>query len=580
MAHQVLAHLTTEGKDTLNLGPKAAEFAHLIHNFEPTLMSVNATNVSHPQEFNSLLDRLGGSEKLAVPIVTVPAPTSPSFITIFDKAAEKEDVLYRSGHMKNTIIYASAKISLSKEMIDHFEIAVPTAAMASILALKTGDEKSEGMVSLFNTNAKQQKADPNNEYNAKIQSRDNEHYECILGTAFMTGNVSPNKMDSLTKTSSQSGLGIVHFAQHSKAIVESLQQENQRQLLEAAIGESDTNSTKKRTSFHPVDFFCELSQVACLLADFMNCVEAAFLCPSGKQPLVYQIAEHIFKFCIDKKTVEWVSKNFMPCLPMFLVSLMDKLYASCAETGSSYTNRMAVQANRPEDLDTESLQATATKVLHVLGEMTKKRSWGAPWPPGDIPVWIRNMKELQEAGSYFKDDTIRPISPNKRSFDKTKATVAFYKIVGESLPSGVLKRPPTPKGGTALTIIVPGQVVQPPPTERGRFRESDGGGSFSRPPTWSGCYLLQGQDTKPELALCPEARSQYCGHHAVVHKSCGKSECALLHKWWHEYSEDLKTKQLQYMDVNPTVIKFTPKASATIRALPAGYHDHLIGGEN
>lgn len=255
--------------------------------------------------------------------------------------------------MKNMINYLSAKISLLSETIDNVEFAIPTAAMLIIIALKTGDEKLEGMVSLFNTNARQQKADPSNEHNAKIQNCDNEHYDRIMGNAFLTGNESSTKMDSMNKSSSQSGLSIVNFGKRSKAFIESLQQENQRQLLdEAAIGKTETNSTKKQTSFHPVDFFCNLTQVACLLANFMNCVEAAFLCPLGKQPLVYQVAERIFKFCIDKKTIDWYLKNFMPGLPMFLVSLMDELYASSSETGGSYTNCMAVQANTPEDLDT------------------------------------------------------------------------------------------------------------------------------------------------------------------------------------------------------------------------------------
>ena len=64
-----------------------------------------------------------------------------------------------------------------------------TAAMVTILALKTGEDKSKGVVSLFNTNARQQKADPNNEYNAKIQNRDNVNYDRIVGAAFMSGNV-------------------------------------------------------------------------------------------------------------------------------------------------------------------------------------------------------------------------------------------------------------------------------------------------------------------------------------------------------------------------------------------------------
>ena len=585
LAHQVLAYLKTAGEDALQLGPKAAEFEHCIYSYEPTLMSVSITNVSHPHEFSLLLDRLGGPEKQAAPTVTVTTPASPSFITILDKASEKEEVLYKSGNQKNKVIYIVARIS--KETIDKFEFAIPTAAMASILAMKTGDEKSEGMVSLFDTNATQQKRDPNNEYNSKIQCRDNDHYEPIMGTAFLTGNVSSSSMDNMNKSSNKSSLSIVNFSKQSKAVIESLQQENQRQLLEAAIGESETNSTKKRTTFHPVDFFRDLSQVGNLMANFMSCVEAAYQCPANKQPLVYQVAEIIFKFCIDKKTVDWYSKNSMPALPMFLVCLMDELYASCSEAACNYTNRMAVQANRPEDLDTEKIQTAGTKVLHIVEELTKKRGWGAPWPPSDVPAWIRNMTELKELEAGSNDCNARSISPNKRTFDKTTAAVSFAKTVGDALPSTSGSKPggrtSTSGRGTA-SPTVSGQVTQPPPSdrlplERGRLRESDGGGSFTRPPNRNGCYLLQGQHTNPDLALCTEARSQYCGHHAVVHKICGNKECKLLHKWWHEYSEELKTKQLQYMDANPTVVKFTPKAAATIRALPSGV-DHLIGGEN
>ena len=49
-----------------------------------------------------------------------------------------------------------------------------------------------------------------------------------------------------------------------------------------------------------------------------------------------------------------------------------------------------------------------------------------------------------------------------------------------------------------------------------------------------------------------------------------------MYDWWHEYNEDLRKKQLAYMVVNPTVVKFNPYARATIKALPEDMA-HLIG---
>jgi len=320
---------------------------------------------------------------------------------ILDKASEREEMLYKNGHLKNTLIYLSATINEKDQKLDHVMFGEPTAAMVTILALKTGEDKSEGMVSLFNTNARQQKADPNNEYNAKIQNRDNVNYDRIMGAAYMSGNVASTMMESMNKNSNHSGLSIIHFGKYGKATIDALQQEGQRQLLEAAIGETEGNATKKRTTFHPVDFFHSMGQVACLYANFMNCVEASFICSLGKQPVVYQVAERFFRFCIDPKTIEWCKNNPMPGLPMFLVSLMDELYASSSEMGGSYINRLARQADKPEDLAIESFQATTMKVLDTLRELTKKRDWKAPWPPNDLPAWIRNMKEIAEpeAGS-------------------------------------------------------------------------------------------------------------------------------------------------------------------------------------
>ena len=570
IAHEVLAFLrNTPGEEGRQLGSKAAEFANLT-GLEPTLMSLNMTSISHPLQFKTLLDRLGGPEKPVAPIMTVSSPLPPSTITILDKASEREEVLFKNGHMKNTITYLSATINEKGQTLDNVSLADPTAAMKTILALKTGEEKSDGIVSLFITNAKQQKADPANEYNAKLQKRDNENYDRVLGTAFISGNVSSHKMDSMNKTTNQSGLSFIHFGKHSKAISEAVQQEGQRQMLEAAIGETEGNATKKRTTFHPVDFFHSLDQVACLLANFMNCIEAAYICSSSKQPVVYQVAERYFKFCIDPKSIEWCAKNFMPGLPMFVVSLMDEEYTSASETGSNYINKLAAQAGKPEDLVIDRLQTTTMKVLETLREITKKRDWGTIWSHNDLPAWIRNMKEIAEPEVGSSTST-RTSSPSKRKFDKPAGETPSTSGMNVSWRD-------TAPGRGAPPPTVPGQATHPP-AERGRLRESGDGGSFSRPPSRNGCYLLLSTDTKPELALCPEARSQYCGHHAVVHKTCIDRACKKDHKWWHEYSEELKTKQLQYMTGNPTVVKFSPKASATIRALPSG-NDHLIGGEN
>jgi hypothetical protein len=109
-----------------------------------------------------------------------------------------------------------------------------------------------------------------------------------------------------------------------------------------------------------------MDQVACLLANFMNCVEAAFICSLGKQSVVYQVAERFFRFCIDPKTIEWCKNNPMPGLPMFLLSLMDEECASGSEMGGNYINRLARQANKPEDLVIDSFQATTMKVLDTL----------------------------------------------------------------------------------------------------------------------------------------------------------------------------------------------------------------------
>lgn len=163
--------------------------------------------------------------------------------------------------------------------------------------------------------------------------------------------------------------------------------------------------------------------------------------------------------------------------------------------------------------------------------MTKKRNWQAPWSATNLPVWIRNMKEITELQAESSDGNARSISLNKRTFDKTAVT--FEKIVGKALPTSGLKfggHITTPGRGTALPIV-PGQVTQPPPSEHGRLCDSGGGGNFGQPPNRNGCYLLQSLNTKHDLALCPEACSQYCGHHAAVHRICSSKECKKDHKW-------------------------------------------------
>ena len=117
--------------------------------------------------------------------------------------------------------------------------------------------------------------------------------------------------------------------------------------------------------------------------------------------------------------------------------------------------------------------------------------------------------------------------------------------------------------------------------ERGKLRESDGGHGIRRP-NKNGCYLyLPKQENKPADALCSEVRAIQCAHHAVATYYCeltSDKKCphGLKHEWWHQYDESLKTKQLDYMEKNRTVVQFNPRANATVRAL-SSEKGHLVG---
>ena len=203
-------------------------------------------------------------------------------------------------------------------------------------------------------------------------------------------------------------------------------------------------------------------------------------------------------------------------------------------------------------------------------------------PDNDCPLWL---EKLYNTG-ITPNEGVKPtglLSPSKRTH--TGASVSFAEklrpiVDGLTSVTGVPPAGGTQRGRTTGTGI--GLHGWFNPNKSGEKGES-GGVEFRRK-NLNGCYLYHTKKDTPTEALCPEVRVVQCAHHAVAGHSCeltSDKKCphGLNHEWYHQLPEDLRAKQLDYMDKNRDLVQFNPRAFATVRSLPSNMK-HLVAASN
>ena len=582
---RVLERITDQSDCVNQIGPRMGEFAtkdHL-HMAEPTLTALHFTATSHPTKHAALLDRMGGL-KVPAAITGMPGPAvppSPSALIIEDASTIKERTLLSNAEDKRKIMFLHGEIDQTKMMITVTGFAEETAGMSAIASMKTASERTDNLVSMWNTNASKPKKDPAFKFHREVHMRNNEFFDPNHGGMFISATFSSTPIQS-NNTSTTYALNVYAWKKNGKEVAEAIKNELSRQTMELMHGESDSNRTKMRTTVSAMCSVSDLKEVGHITANLRGTLESMYKCSSTTSPIVYKYAGLVFDFAMNEKTDEWVKRHQLEKIPHLLVNTVDCVLAAAAAMSNEYENKMGSKMNIISKIDTTEFGVAVMKGVRIIVEIERARDYDIAYK--DYPHWIEQMF-AKPAG---------PLSPSKRThtgsavtFDRTPPSAGTTPpapglATPGGTPSGSSTKQPSGGRNAGTGAGVFGWIANPDQKwERGKLRESDGGHGIRRP-NKNGCYLyLPKQENKPADALCSEVRAIQCAHHAVATYYCeltSDKKCphGLKHEWWHQYDESLKTKQLDYMEKNRTVVQFNPRANATVRALPSD-KGHLVG---
>ena len=571
---RVMAHLSTDAAGFLNqLGPRMAEFAtpaHL-HAMGPTLAPVHFTSSSDAARYAELLSRMGGQAPPAGPVVLPGGPSvppSPSTLLIDDASTVKERTLLLNADAKRRLMFCVRAIDEKNKTVSITGFAKENAAMTSVLATcKTAAERSDNIAAMWSTNARKNRADKAYKMHSEVQMRDNEHYDPTLAAMFIAHTFTTQPIQE--SVSSSASLCIYGWKKNGKEEVEAFKTEIARQTMELLHGQSDSNKTKIRTTVNARNCVSDLDEASHIAANFRGCLEALFQCKKDDEsPIVYQLAGVAFEFSIDRKTTEWAKRHNLMKLAHKVIHSLDCAIAAAAAMSNDFGNKMASKNNIITDIDSTECVLACEKFLHTIADMKKKRDYDLP--DNNYPLWLEKLYSKETASPEDGKPT-GPLSPSKRTHGGSM--VSFAKQLPTTADGVTLPAVGTQRGQTTGTGLNDWFN-----TKGGGKRE--GGGGEVRRKNMNGCYLYLPKTDTPDEALCPEVRAVQCARHAVAAYSCDltndkKCPHGLNHEWFHQYPEELKAKQLDYMNRNQNLVKFNPRAFATVRVLP-GDMKHLV----
>ena len=103
-----------------------------------------------------------------------------------------------------------------------------------------------------------------------IMSRDYDAVDPLVPTAIITGIYAKTEIKIMKSTSIQ--FTLIHFCATGKETMIALHKERSAYQLEDAVGETETNKSKKRTAFSSTEMFTDLDLVVSYLANVCSIV--------------------------------------------------------------------------------------------------------------------------------------------------------------------------------------------------------------------------------------------------------------------------------------------------------------------
>ncbi len=197
-----------EGQDSLVrhlVGPRAGELSpQHINMHGPCLSAVSCTSSFHPDDYRTLLSRLGGAAIAAAILPPVPVHQQV-IVTSSDETKEKNNMAV--GYHTLLTIMICAKYDPDSDLLSDLKFPAPTEAFKLVSELATKDEHVCALKNMLDTNNALRVA--GSEHNMLIMSRDYDNVDPLIPTAIITGIYAKTEIKDMKSTSTQ--FTLIHF---------------------------------------------------------------------------------------------------------------------------------------------------------------------------------------------------------------------------------------------------------------------------------------------------------------------------------------------------------------------------------
>jgi hypothetical protein len=260
-----------EGQDSLarHLGARAGELSLHINKNGPCLSAVSCTSSSHPDDCRTLLSRLGAA--IAATMLP-PAPVLQQVvITSGDKTKEKNNMATGYNTLLTIMI---CEYDPNSDVLSAFNLPMPTEAFKPVSKLTTKDEHVHALKNILDTNKALRV--PRSEHNMLVMSRQYNDVDPLVPTAIITGIYAKTEIKDMKSASTQ--FTLIHFRATGKDTTITLRKEPLAYQLEDAVGKTESNKSKKRTTFSSTEMFVDLDSIVSYLANIISAFQCMFNC--------------------------------------------------------------------------------------------------------------------------------------------------------------------------------------------------------------------------------------------------------------------------------------------------------------
>ncbi len=217
MALDLYNHLKSQDLLTRYLGSRASDVSPYVNKQGLCLLAVSCMSSSHPDDYQTLLSRLGG----AAVTVAVPLPVPVQQYVDQSSNEKKEINNMATGYNTLITIMICAKYDPDSDVLSALKFLEPTEAFKCVSELTTKDECVHALKNMINTNNSMRA--PGSEHNMLVIMQDYDNVDILVPTAIISGIYAKTEIKDMKSASTQ--FTLIHFCATGKDTAIALRKE-------------------------------------------------------------------------------------------------------------------------------------------------------------------------------------------------------------------------------------------------------------------------------------------------------------------------------------------------------------------